>query len=406
MSEWSAPGDSERFKSARAKLTNANAEGSQLRKIESAVFTPETGFALMKPGIAAPAKFEAPVKTITTEELEQVLQQAKARIIAIGCGGAGCNTISRMMAVGILGAETVAVNTDVQDLLYTTADRKILIGRDITGGLGAGNDPEKGEAAAREDEGMVKDHVYGADMVFVTCGLGGGTGTGGAPVIAEVAKKLGALTVGVVTLPFTVEGTRRRLNAERGLERLRAITDTVIVIPNDKLLQLAPDLPIGAAFKVADQLLIDAIKGITELVTKPGLINLDFADIRTVLQNGGVAMIGIGESDTANRAVEAVDEALSSPLLDVDITGAKGALVNVIGSPDMSLEEAEKIVAHVSESLDPEAQVLWGAQISEEMKNVVRVLVILSGVHSPYALGPGERPPRKGEPIELGLEFL
>ncbi len=377
-----------------------------MRNAENAVFTPETGFSLTKPGIETPTKLGVPARTLSTEELEQVLQQAKARILTVGCGGAGCNTLSRMMGVGIQGAETIAINTDAQDLLYTTSDRKVLIGRDITGGLGAGNDPGKGEAAAREDESVIKDNVYGVDLVFVTCGLGGGTGTGAAPVVAEIAKKLGALTVGVVTLPFTVEGTRRRLNAEQGLERLRAVTDTVIVIPNDKLLQLAPDLPVGAAFKVADQLLMDAIKGVTEMITKPGLINLDFADVRAVLQNGGVAMIGIGESDTSDRSVEAVEEALNSPLLDVDITGAKGALVNVMGSPDMTLEEAEKIVSRVSESLDSEAQIIWGAQIAEDMKNTVRVMVVLSGVHSPYVLGPGERPPRKGEPVELGLESL
>jgi cell division protein FtsZ len=340
------------------------------------------------------------------EELEQILQRARAKIVVVGCGGAGCNTISRMMAVGIEGAETIALNTDAQDLLYTTADRKILIGRETTGGLGAGNDPEKGEAAAREDESIIKDYLYPADMVFVTCGLGGGTGTGASPVVAEVAKKIGALTVAVVTLPFSVEGKRRRQNAERGLARLREISDTVIVIPNDKLLEIAPDLPIGAAFKVADQLLMDAIKGITEMITKPGLINLDFADVRTVLQNGGVAMIGIGESDTENRAIEAVEEALHSPLLDVDITGAKGALVNVVGSPDMTLDEAEKIVGKVSEALDPEAQIIWGAQISEDLKNAVRVMVILSGVHSPYVLGPGEVPRRPTEAVDLELEFL
>lgn len=341
-----------------------------------------------------------------TEELELILQKARAKIIVIGCGGAGCNTVSRIMEAGIQGAETLAVNTDAQDLLYTTADRKVLIGRDITGGLGAGNNPERGEAAAREDEAVLKDHIYGMDLVFVTCGLGGGTGTGGAPVIAEIAKKLGALTIGVVTLPFTVEGTRRRLNAERGLEKLRGVTDTVIVIPNDKLLQLAPDLPIGAAFKVADQLLMDTIKGTVEMITKPGLINLDFADMRTVLQNGGVAMIGIGESDTANRSIEAVEEALSSPLLDVDITGAKGALVNIKGSKDLTLEEAQKIVSRVSESLESEAQVIWGAQISEDMKNSLRVMLIISGVHSPYVTVPGEKPIKKGEPIDLGLGYI
>ncbi|KUO39969.1 MAG: cell division protein FtsZ [Hadesarchaea archaeon DG-33-1] len=360
-----------------------------------------------KPGISEPTKLNvSQTEKLTDEELEQVLRQARAKIAVVGCGGAGCNTLSRMMNVGIQGADTIAVNTDAQDLLYTTSDRKILVGQDTTGGLGAGNDPEMGEAAAREDENLIKDYIYGSDMVFVTCGLGGGTGTGASPVVTEVAKKLRALTVAVVTLPFTVEGKRRRQNAEHGLTRLREIADTVIVIPNDKLLEISPDLPIAAAFKVADQLLMDAVKGITEMITRPGLINLDFADIRAVLQDGGIAMIGIGESDTENRAAEAVDEALNSPLLDVDITGAKGALVNVVGSPDMTLEEAERIVGRVSEALESEAHVIWGAQISENMKNSVRVMVILSGVHSPYVLGSGERPRKGVEAVDLELEFL
>lgn len=382
--------------------------------MEKSDFKPESGFelALKTAPQQAMSKPEAlPVSVSMDRELEQVLEQARARIIVVGCGGAGCNTVARIMEVGIRGADTIAVNTDAQDLLYTTADRKVLIGRDVTYGLGAGNDPEKGEKAAREDENLIKEQVHGADMVFVTCGLGGGTGTGSVPVVVEVARKLGALAVGVVTLPFGVEGKRRRQNSEQGLQRLQQVADTVIVIPNDKLLDIAPDLPIAAAFKVADQLLMDAIKGITELITRPGLINLDFADVRTVLQNGGIAMIGVGESDTENRAAEAVEEALSSPLLDVDITGARGALINVVGDPSLTLEEAEKIVGRVSEALDPEAHVIWGAQISEELKNAVRVMVILSGVHSPYVLAPGERPMVKREKgpvssIDLGLEFL
>jgi cell division protein FtsZ len=380
-----------------------------LKKTGLGEFKPETGFApasSLKPGISEPVKVSVSTEKLTDQGLEQVLRQARARIVVVGCGGAGCNTLSRMMSVGIQGADTISLNTDAQDLLYTAADRKILVGQEITGGLGAGNNPEKGEASAREDEGTIKDHVYGTDMVFVTCGLGGGTGTGASPVVTEVAKKVGALTVAVVTLPFTVEGKRRRENAEQGLTRLREVADTVIVIPNDKLLEIAPDLPVAAAFKVADQLLMDAIKGIIEMITKPGLINLDFADIRTVLQDGGVAMIGIGESDSENRAAEAVEEALSSPLLDVDITGAKGAVVNVVGSPDMTLEEAERIVGRVSEALDSEAHVIWGAQISEDLKNAVRVMVILSGVHSPYVLGPGERPRKGVEAVDLELEFL
>jgi len=381
----------------------------------SSSYKPETGFDFAvktEPKPEATKPEYQPVPASIDRELEQVLEQARARISVVGCGGAGCNTVARIMEIGIKGADTIAVNTDAQDLLYTTADRKVLIGRDVTYGLGAGNEPEKGEKAAREDENLIKEQIHGSDMVFVTCGLGGGTGTGSSPVVAETARKLGALTVAVVTLPFTVEGKRRSQNAEQGLQRLQETADTVIVIPNDKLLDIAPDLPIAAAFKVADQLLMDSIKGITELITKPGLINLDFADVRTVMQNGGVAMIGVGESDTENRAAEAVEEALNSPLLDIDITGARGALVNVVGDPSLTLEEAEKIVGRVSESLDPEAHVIWGAQISEELKNAVRVMVILSGVHSLYVLAPGGRPTaaKKGKataaPVDLGLEYL
>ncbi|RLF93546.1 cell division protein FtsZ, partial [Thermococci archaeon] len=278
-----------------------------------------------------------------------------------------------------------------------------------TKGLGAGNDPRLGEEAAREDERLIKDTLEGADMVFVTCGLGGGTGTGSAPIIAEIAKKIGALTVAIVTIPFTVEGIRRQRNAERGLENLRKTADTVIVIPNDKLLEMAPGLPISAAFKVSDDILIRAVMGITDLITKAGLVNLDFADVKSVMRNGGVAMIGLGESDTENRAVEAVEDALHSPLIDIDISGATGALVNVTGSSDMKLEEAEKVVEIVSNELDPEAQIIWGAQIDEELKNALRVMVVVSGVSSPYILGPkrsemyiGE----EGERFDLGIDFL
>lgn len=356
-------------------------------------------------GLGILAQTKSPPAPSPDEELERILEQARTQIIAIGCGGAGGNTITRLMEVGIQGAGTIALNTDAQDLLYTGADRKILVGRKITGGLGAGNDPEKGERCAREDIEMIRNGLQGADMVFVTCGLGGGTGTGAAPVVAEVAKGLGALTVGVVTLPFTVEGRYRRRNAERGLEKLRKVSDTLVIIPNDKLLEVVPDLPINDAFKLADKLLVDVIKGITELITKPGLINLDFADVRAVLQDGGIAMLGVGESRGDNRSEEAVQESLNSPLLDVDITGAKGALVHVIGGTDLKLKEAERAVAKVSEALDPNAQLIWGAQISEEMEGAMRVMVLLSGVRSPYAPTPSERP-KKVEELDLGLDFL
>ena len=345
----------------------------------------------------------------TEEDLRAILKEAQAKIKVVGTGGAGGNAIQRLMEIGIEGAEAISVNTDAQDLLNKNAFKKVLIGKNVTKGLGAGNDPRLGEEAAREDERLIKDALEGSDMVFVTCGLGGGTGTGSAPIIAEVSKKIGALTVAIVTIPFTVEGIRRQRNAERGLENLRRTADTVIVIPNDKLLEMAPGLPISAAFKVSDDILIRAVMGIADLITKAGLVNLDFADVKSVMKDGGVAMIGLGESDTENRAVEAVEEALHSPLIDVDISGATGALVNVTGSSDMKLEEAERVVEIVSNELDPEAQIIWGAQIDEELKNALRVMIVVSGVSSPYILGPkrsemyiGE----EGEKFDLGIDFL
>jgi len=349
--------------------------------------------------------------TSVDEELERVLRESRAKIKVIGTGGAGSNAIDRLMETGVIGVEAIAVNTDAQYLLHTRADKKILIGKEVTRGLGAGNDPKVGEESAREDERVIKDVLEGSDMVFVTCGLGGGTGTGSAPVISEIAKKLGALTVAVVTLPFTVEGLRRQRNAEKGLEKLRKVTDTVIVIPNDKLLDIAPGLPINAAFKVSDDILIRAVGGIAELITKPGLVNVDFADVRSVMKEGDVAMIGIGESDTENRAKEAITEALSSPLIDVDVTGAKGALINITGSSNMKLEEAEKIVEHVTNELEPDAQIIWGAMINEDVKNGLRVMVVLSGVKSPYIFGRKEtemliesETPVRG--IDLGIEYI
>ncbi len=343
------------------------------------------------------------------EELEQLLSKHKATIKVVGAGGGGNNTINRMSEVGIVGAETIAVNTDAQDLLYTTADKKILLGKELTGGLGAGSDPKVGEEAARESEKDIRDAISGADMVFITCGLGGGTGTGSAPVVAEIAKKLGALTVGIVTLPFSMEGNRRYQNAMFGLEKLEANVDTLIVIPNDRLLDLAPDLPLHTAFKVADEILTNAVKGIAELVTKAGLVNLDFADIRTVMRGGGVALIGIGESDSSDRAVEAVEKAISNPLLNVDITGANGALINVSGGPDMTLEEARTVVQAVSEKLSDEANIIWGAQIYEDMSKTIRAMLIITGVQSPQIFGHGltRGDKRKNEiENELGIQFI
>ena len=316
--------------------------------------------------------------------LLDIINKSRAKIKVIGAGGAGNNTISRLNEIGIEGATTVTVNTDAQDLYYSQADEKLLLGESTSGGLGAGGKPSVGEECAEESQDELRDEVEGCDMVFVTCGLGGGTGTGSAPIIARLAKKSGALTVAVVTMPFSAEGVRRKENAEKGLKNLQNNADTVIVIPNDKLLEVAPNLPLNKAFMVSDEILGRAVKGITELITKPGLISLDFADINSIMQGSGMAMIGMGESDSGDRALEAVHEALSSPLLDIDISNATGALVNISGSSDLTLHEAEKIVQVVADSLDPEANIIWGTQIDESLQNTLRTTIVVSGVKSQY----------------------
>ncbi|MBC8435217.1 cell division protein FtsZ [archaeon] len=343
------------------------------------------------------------------QELEEILKRQNARIKVVGVGGAGGNTISRMREIGIKGGEIIAINTDAQDLLYSNADKKILIGREIAQGLGAGSNPRIGAEAAKEQASEIKKKLENSDMVFITCGLGGGTGTGAAPVVAEIAKKMGALVIGVVTLPFTVEGRKRIENAMDGLERMESIVDTLIIIPNDKLIELAPDLPLPTAFKVADEILTDAVKGITELVTRSGLVNLDFADIRAVMANGGVSLIGMGESDSSNRAEEAVEKALNNPLLDVDIENASGALVNVIGGNDLALDEYRKIVETVGSKLSPEAKMISGAQISKDLQGSVRVMLIVTGVKSPQISGerrPIEQIKQEDMEGEFGIDFI
>jgi cell division protein FtsZ len=343
-------------------------------------------------------------------ELEELLKKQTSSVKVFGVGGAGGNSLSRMREIGIKGGQFITVNTDAQDLLYSNADHKILIGRELTSGLGAGSNPKIGEEAAHESEQDIKKSLTGADMVFITCGLGGGTGTGAAPIIAGLAKKQGALTIGVITLPFTIEGRKRIENAEYGLERMESVVDTLIIIPNDKLLEIAPELPLQTAFRVADEILTNAVKGITELVTKSGLVNLDFADVRAVMCNGGVSLIGMGEADSQNRAKEAAEKALANPLLDVDLTNASGALINIIGGQDMSLDEAKLIISYVGEKLSPDAKMIWGAQISPEMEKSIRVMVIITGVHSSQISGGTDLPPEVQKQMEisdeLGIEFL
>jgi cell division protein FtsZ len=344
------------------------------------------------------------------EELMKILAQHQARIKVIGVGGGGNNTLDRISEIGVEGAYVIAVNTDAQDLIETKADKKILIGKDLTKGLGAGAIPRVGEEAAREQESDIKEALKDSDMIFITCGLGGGTGTGAAPVVAEIAKKTGSLVVGVVTLPFAMEGSRRYDNAILGLERMEKYVDTLIVIPNEKLLEIAPNLPLHTAFKLADEVLTNAVKGITELVTRNGLINLDFADIKNVMTDAGIAMIGLGESDSENRADESVERALNNPLLDVEIKNATGALVNVTGGNDMTLEDARRIVAKVADTLEDDAKIIWGAQIMEDLNKVIKTMVVITGVQSEQIRG--RKTSKKNQDSqgemddELGLEFI
>lgn len=363
----------------------------------------ESDFKETKPEVSSDANADIDA------ELEEILSQQKTRIKVIGAGGAGNNTINRICEVGVKGVQTVALNTDAQDLLYTTADKKILLGRELTHGLGAGSNPKIGEEAAKESEMEIKKMLGGSDMVFITCGLGGGTGTGSAPVIAQTAKKLGILTVGIVTLPFQMEGNRRYENAMIGLEKLEQTINTLIVIPNEKLLELAPNLPLHTAFKVADEILTNAVKGIAELVTKAGLVNLDFADIKTVMSEGGVALIGVGESDTEDRAAESVQKALENPLIDVDIANATGALINIAGGEGLTLNESKQIVETVANHLDENARIIWGAQIYKDLDKTIRTMVIVTGVKSEQIFGP-ERTitdkKKKAIERELGIEFV
>lgn len=321
------------------------------------------------------------------EEIVQMLQELKTDIRVLGVGGAGCNTINRMFEGGIEGAELIAINTDAQHLYHTQAHRRTLIGKKKTRGLGAGSLPQVGESSAHESEEEIRRMVEGADLVFITCGLGGGTGTGAAPVIAEAAKEEECLAISVVSTPFSAEGAVRMSNAEAGLDRLREASDTVIVIPNDRLLSVVPNYPMHTAFRISDEVLMRAVKGIAELITKPALINLDFADVRTVMEKGGVAMIGVGEADGEDRARESVMSALKSPLLEVDMSGATDALVNVTGGPDMTIEEAEAIVQEVYSRADPDARIIWGAMVDPEIGNTMRTMLIVTGVSSPQILG-------------------
>lgn len=345
--------------------------------------------------------------TKSDRELEELLASLKVNVKVAGCGGSGCNTITRIVQEGIVGADLVAMNTDAQHLLKNVkAPNKILLGKHSTRGLGAGAIPAIGESAAIEAEDEIKRVFSGAHITFLTCGLGGGTGTGGIPVLSKVAKEMNALTIAVVTLPFKAEGIARMKNALMGLERLKDVADTVIVIPNDKLLELVPRMPLNAAFRFADEILMRSIKSTTEMMTKPGLINVDYADLKTIMKNGGVAMIGLGESDSDDRATKAINQALASPLLDVDIANASGALINVSGGPDMTIAEAQQVVEEVHKRINPEATIIWGASIDPALEHTVRVMIVVTGVSSEQIFGRAEKSVSLDKTSTYGVDIV
>ena len=340
---------------------------------------------------------------ISDAELESMLDDRDTNITVVGCGGAGCNTVNRMVAEGIHGASLAATNTDAQHLVEIDADDKLLLGVDETSGRGAGSLPQVGEQAAIESQAEINQLVEDQDLVFVTAGMGGGTGTGAAPVVANAASEAGALTVAVVSMPFTSEGEIRRQNAQAGLDRMQEIADTVIVVMNDRLLDAVGKIPVEQAFKVADEVLMRSVKGITELVTTSGMVNVDFADVETVMSSGGVAMIGFGESDSDRKARDAVKNAVQSPLLDVELSGADGALVNVTGGPEMSIDEAEGVVEEIYERIDPDARIIWGTAIDESLGGMLRTMVVLTGVESPQISGQSEP---ENQEDETGIDHI
>jgi len=309
------------------------------------------------------------------------------KILVIGVGGAGNNTVNRMARVSVSGAELIAVNTDKQHLsIMHDSIKKLLIGQSVTRGLGAGGYPEVGTKAAEVSRAALSKVMEGTDMLFLTAGMGGGTGTGASPVIADIAKENGAIVIAMVTYPFRMERARL-LKADAGIEKLRKVADTVVIIDNNRLVELVPNLPIEQAFSVADEVISRAVKGITETITTPSLINLDYADVRSIMTAGGVSVISVGESRGHNRVEEVVEDTLKNSLLDVDYTGAKGALIHITGGPDLTLGDANEIGERLTEVIDPQATVIWGARIIPEYEGRVEVIVIMTGVKSSHIKG-------------------
>lgn len=322
------------------------------------------------------------------EELLKFIENSKPKIYIIGTGGSGSNTINRLFSIGVQGSDLIAMNTDAPHLVRTKADRKLLLGKKLTKGLGAGSDIKIGEQAAHESKEEIKHLISDAQLVFITCGLGGGTGTGSASVISHVAKELGALTIAIVTLPFSSEGNTRMQNAIEGLNKLKREVDSLIIIRNDKLLSIASDLPLNMAFRVSDEILASASKGIVEMVTKPGMVNIDFADLKAALKDSGYSVIGNGEglatSRETNHAHIALENAINSPLLDVDLSNAGKALINIVGGENLTLRQAESIFQDVASRINSKAVLKWGARIEPDIqKDLIKVMIVVSGVDFP-----------------------
>ncbi len=328
-------------------------------------------------------------------------QSFTANIKVVGVGGAGNNALNRMIAASISGVEFIALNTDAQQLKRNNASVKIQVGTKLTKGLGAGANPEVGRKAAEEDREKIREALAGADMVFITCGMGGGTGTGGAPVVANIAKENGALTVGVVTKPFRFEGYRRRIHSEAGIKELSEIVDTLLIIPNEKLLSIVEKTtPMVEAFNMADDVLRQAIQGISDVITIPGLVNVDFADVRTIMAEMGGALMGTGIASGENKATKAAEMAVTSPLLEnVNIEGARGVLINITGGPDLSLFEVNEATSVIYDKAHKEANIIFGAVIDENMKNEIRITVIATGF-TPKATEVEQKREEKKEIVE------
>ncbi len=337
---------------------------------------------------------------------EKDIEFAAPRIVVVGVGGAGCNTLRRIYEMGVRGAHLAAINTDKQHLaLIPDEITKVLIGKSVTRGLGAGGYPDIGAKAAEASRNALEELLKDSDMVFICAGMGGGTGTGAAPIIAEIAKNFGAITIAVVNFPFALERARV-YNAELGINRLQEITDTVVILDNNRLVELVPNLPMEDAFRVADEIIAKAVTGITETITTPSLINLDYADIRAVMANKGVSLIAVGEAAGVNRVEEVVDDVLKNRLLDVSTDDAQGVLIHISGSEDMTIGEANAVGELLTERVSPQATVIWGSRLDPSIGNTIQVIAIFTGVKSPYIKGretvKGKTPSRD----ELGIEYL